>query len=94
MSRTEFNRACGAGKRRPEYFADRAPSPSQGEGWGEGEHLQARLQMPVPNRPLSLTLKELLAARLIPQAGESTVISPSGEGYGGVGFGRSVKKPI
>jgi hypothetical protein len=34
MSRTEINRACGAGKHRPEYFADRAPSPSQGEGNG------------------------------------------------------------
>jgi hypothetical protein len=94
MSRTEINRACGAGKRRPEYFADRAPSPSQGEGWGEGEHSQARLRMPVSNRPLAMPLKELLAARLSPQAGKSTVIYPRGEGNGVVCFGRAAKKPI
>jgi hypothetical protein len=56
MSRTEINRACGAGKHRPEYFADRAPSPSQGEGWGEGEQSQARLRLPVSNRPLAVIL--------------------------------------
>ena len=64
------------------------PTPSlvEGEGWGEGEHSQGRLRMSVLNRPLSLALKELLAARLSPQAGKSTVISPPGEGNGGVIF--------
>jgi len=94
MKWTEINRGCDAGKCRPEYFADRAPSPSQGEGWGEGEQLQASVHFPVAEHPLSLALKELLAARLSPQAGKSTVISPSGEGNGGDGFGRTAKKPI
>ena len=56
MNWTKINRACGAGKRRPEYFADRAPSPSQGGGWGEGEQLQASVHFPVAEHPLSLTL--------------------------------------
>jgi hypothetical protein len=54
------------------------PSPSTGEGWGEGEQRTVVLA-DVGSTP-TLALVELLAARLSPQAGKSTVIPPQGGG--------------
>jgi hypothetical protein len=80
MSSTVMNCLRDTVKSRPWRVVARTPSPLQGEGWGEGGRSQARLRLLVSNRLLSLALKELLAARLSPQAGKSAVISPKGEG--------------
>jgi len=54
------------------------PTPSRGEGWGGGDSL-ASVETPAGG-PLSLTLMELLATRLSPQAGKSMVIPHEGGG--------------
>jgi hypothetical protein len=54
------------------------PSPSTGEGWGEGE--QRTVASADDGSTPTLALVELLAARLSPQAGKSTVIPPQGGG--------------
>ena len=79
MNLQTINRTYRAGKRWPERFANRTPSPLRGEGWGEGEQSLATAYVkspPLPN-PEETTSRSTKPANgqvdgYLPQGGEGT----------------------